>query len=768
MPISEFTAEEIRHSERKRLEQSLLVTLFVASTIFSISGGSWYYLFASSIAIGINLVAVHKAREIYVGRLFVHLGVFVAICLVFVELIRIRGIHPRILGHFVILLQLCKLFDRKKTRDYVQLLLLSLLLIIVTAYECAEFWFLPAIIIYLFSASYTSMILTIKRGQDVAIERSLKSRESGQSGSQISWNVTRRWPGMALWRTICAMLLPSLMMAVLSFFFLPRLSGGIPVDGLGNNGQGNILPRDIHLGRTSRIYQSSAIVMRVGVEDKGVKGSARHASSRYMRGYVLDKYSNSRWSSESRRPRPIRMVRPFRDRGLSGSGVTHVIDMEPGTGPVLPVPYATYYLSYSPDLEIKRSEECEYLITTVGSGYRPMSIVTRSFPLPLTSIQRDVIKQIQPAFSPPDVRPSAIARNQITRFARKLCGDLLEKRRALIEKRAGLIAELRRVLNQDQNVLQKEIGRLNLEIGRRIAAMLRSNYQYTLDLSDSDPSQDGVVDFLFHMKKGHCEYFASSMAVMCAMVKVPCRVAIGYVLREYDGEAKEYIVRAKNAHAWCEVYSPQTGWLPIDPTAAGITSEHAEGGFWSSVGDFFRGMTGWWDRGVVSYSYRDQRELKNYLRSEAGSLWERVGAVWRNAWESIEQFFSSGIINSVFIRTAIFSIVLIALIMVVVRMVVRALSRAAKNKSVDPRRLVFLEKLFALLEKKGMDVRPGDTLRMKACFAESGFGLSSDKLQDLVNLQYRWRWGDVPPDDEELSAARNLVEEMIVFLRKPV
>ena len=58
-------------------------------------------------------------------------------------------------------------------------------------------------------------------------------------------------------------------------------------------------------------------------------------------------------------------------------------------------------------------------------------------------------------------------------------------------------------------------GPSDLAIAQRIADRLRQDYAYSLDLSSADPDRDAVEDFLFYMKQGHCEYFASALTVMC-------------------------------------------------------------------------------------------------------------------------------------------------------------------------------------------------------------------------------------------------------------
>jgi hypothetical protein len=92
------------------------------------------------------------------------------------------------------------------------------------------------------------------------------------------------------------------------------------------------------------------------------------------------------------------------------------------------------------------------------------------------------------------------------------------------------------------------IGRM-----RVLEFYLRSHYRYTLkDLPRGDP----LADFLFHRRAGHCEYFASALAIMGRIVGVPTRVVNGFITGQYNDISGVYIVRGRDAHSWVEAYFP--------------------------------------------------------------------------------------------------------------------------------------------------------------------------------------------------------------------
>ncbi len=91
---------------------------------------------------------------------------------------------------------------------------------------------------------------------------------------------------------------------------------------------------------------------------------------------------------------------------------------------------------------------------------------------------------------------------------------------------------------------------------------------YTLDLPAPSTDADVVDSFLFDLKRGYCDYYASAMVVMARSVDIPARLAVGYAAGSYDARTQSYRVIQADAHSWVEVYFPGNGWIPFEPTAA--------------------------------------------------------------------------------------------------------------------------------------------------------------------------------------------------------
>ena len=129
----------------------------------------------------------------------------------------------------------------------------------------------------------------------------------------------------------------------------------------------------------------------------------------------------------------------------------------------------------------------------------------------------------------------------------------------------------------------------------------RSEFAYDLNVAQGH-SIERIEDFLW-VRRGYCEQFASTYAMMARGLGIPSRVAIGFTPGELqqdselqqDGELQQdseivaapedaasdeasdaageqregpqtYIVRGRNYHSWPEVLIPGAGWVAMEPT----------------------------------------------------------------------------------------------------------------------------------------------------------------------------------------------------------
>jgi protein-glutamine gamma-glutamyltransferase len=97
---------------------------------------------------------------------------------------------------------------------------------------------------------------------------------------------------------------------------------------------------------------------------------------------------------------------------------------------------------------------------------------------------------------------------------------------------------------------------------------MAANTRYSLNVPPLPRGADAVDQFLFEDRIGFCEQIGSALVVMLRAVGVPARLAVGYLPGERNPFTGLYEVRARDAHAWAEVYFPGIGWQGFDPTAS--------------------------------------------------------------------------------------------------------------------------------------------------------------------------------------------------------
>lgn len=101
-----------------------------------------------------------------------------------------------------------------------------------------------------------------------------------------------------------------------------------------------------------------------------------------------------------------------------------------------------------------------------------------------------------------------------------------------------------------------------------LESYLRQEITYNDKIAPPPAGADGVDYFLFDVRAGYCDYYASAMAVMARALGIPARIASGYAEGTWDEEARAYQVRELDAHTWVEIYFPGYGWIEFEPTAA--------------------------------------------------------------------------------------------------------------------------------------------------------------------------------------------------------
>jgi hypothetical protein len=169
------------------------------------------------------------------------------------------------------------------------------------------------------------------------------------------------------------------------------------------------------------------------------------------------------------------------------------------------------------------------------------------------------------------------------------------------------------------------------EVVRNIQGQLLRDYSYTLDVNDRGVA-DPLARFLLEGAPGHCEYFATSLAVLARLQGIPSRVVAGFLQGEYSELHQTYLVRQSDAHSWVEIYFPGQGWVGFDPTPPAPQVQ-------TSVLTRLRRMLEQaeiaWDTWIVGLDLNDQASILGSVRDAVSAGLTRVtgalGATLRSA-----------------------------------------------------------------------------------------------------------------------------------------
>ncbi|HVY54670.1 MAG TPA: transglutaminase domain-containing protein, partial [Thermodesulfobacteriota bacterium] len=219
---------------------------------------------------------------------------------------------------------------------------------------------------------------------------------------------------------------------------------------------------------------------------------------------------------------------------------------------------------------------------------------------------------------------------------------------------------------------------------------LLGNYSYTRTL-ERGSSDYPLEEFLFNVKKGHCEYFATAMVILLREAGVPSRIVNGFVGGTPNEHGNFYLIRESDAHSWVEVYFPEHGWVSFDPTPeAGDAPSVGILAVAASYIDYFRFR---WNRYVIDFSERDQMRLLSDARDR-----------WRFRSKSL--FRVEGLKSALDKRVALFvALILAAAWLAVSRPGIRSLLRLRES---SPRReaSALYEEALRFLSRKGFP-KPG-------------------------------------------------------------
>ncbi|MGA7589841.1 MAG: DUF3488 and transglutaminase-like domain-containing protein, partial [Candidatus Sulfotelmatobacter sp.] len=470
--------------------------------------------------------------------------------------------------HLVMFAVVVRSFSLRRDRDYTTLAILAFLMVLASAVLTVDSVFLLFFAGFMLMAVATFILMEMRRSGRAAKFQARHSRDAHEH-RHLAFSLVRVTPGLVLMIFVGAAAV---------FFLLPRMSAGY----MGGYSFGTDLSTGfsdrVQLGQIGQIQQSNAVVMHIQIS-----GDKRGQYSLHWRGVALARFDGKNWTNPHQKfelPREadgafsvpvfIEGVPAVYGTGREGApGTTpHLIHykvlLEPiGTNVFFLAPWGRRVMGAYRALQVDAGGGVYDLDSQHSvSVYEADSDIARPSPASLRSAGRTLPQLTSPYLQLPALDP------RIPQLAAQISGSSSN----------------------------------NYDKAAAIETYLKTHYGYTLQLLGS-PVADPLANFLFERKQGHCEYFASSMAVMLRTLHIPSRVVNGFRSDQFNDVTGNYVVRAKNAHSWVEAYFPGYGWITFDPTPGGEIGT-PEG--WDRALLYLDAAESFWREWVISYDFSHQ------------------------------------------------------------------------------------------------------------------------------------------------------------------
>jgi hypothetical protein len=633
----------------RQFRPTLYLVLLLGLTGFSLAA-EMPAMWAFSVALlGFHAWLIVSRRFRPLPRWITNIATLLALLYVIMQIWGVGRQPLMFIGQFLVLLHFIKLFedrpdeDKKErpfvpgqlfdhaNRDYTQLLILSLLLMVAASINTASLLFGLIMLAYLVSALYCCLLFHLKVEADrarkaLAIPEGKISPLTLKQDQRFLTRSMRRLTGLITAWAVTA--------AVLVFLFFPRGPGQGVLGQLQLKGRNSLVgfsDRVSSFDQINDIKQNDEIVAHVSVWRKPEGGDEKQVQggTLYLRGYTLDTYDiqgqgrrRPQWRASSHIS--IDDIHEIGDAPFSNA------DLRP-KGEIwrqrfLLRPTGSRYLFALPGLLTYFNPDQGRTIAlrthpTLSVGYAPSDQAIKSDNI-LPATEYEVFSS-----NSPSAESSIDSAERLAYMARFKSDRLVLEQVLEYVSRPEVLGDL--AVNHSRLY---PITDENEEIARKIEHHLRTQFKYTLNLTDSESkfkvADDPNIVFLTRVKKGHCFYFASAMTLMCQSLNVPARMVVGFKCDEYNAVGGYFIVRQAHAHSWVEVQTPR-GWVTFDPTSGREDENSHAATVWQSLKHIFDYIEYKWAEHVVAYDTRDRDNLLRALDSGMTSAAIRFGDMLR-------------------------------------------------------------------------------------------------------------------------------------------
>ncbi len=483
--------------------------------------------------------------------LYVALGVFV----LGVELF--KGILE-----FLIFVQVLKLLGRKRMRDIMQIYALSFFQFVAGTVITVNFSYSAAFVLYIAVAVCAVIVFEMRRG----------AVESGSPGSDDPKLVSPSFLGTSFVLSVCILLT-----AALIFISVPRLRGSYFSSGFLRTGElRSGFSDEVRLGRVGEIKLDGSPVMMVRVINRDIEDVPYPI---YWRGVALDEFDGESWRT-----------------GSVGSSIYK-------TGPDGKVT-----VTDEGEVEGRYILEQEIITEPLDTDV----LFSANLPLGFGSVPGGRVAAVNDSYSLHDRVSYRIKYYAVSDIGATSPGGLRNDDTSYPD---GMDSYLRlppmgsRVRELALEITSPEDNAYDKALS--IKRYLLTNYSYTRTLERGSP-EFPIEDFLFMRKEGHCEYFATAMAVLLREAGIPSRIVNGFIGGTPNERGNFFLIRESDAHSWVEAYFPGHGWVSFDPTPEGL--ERAEPGLFPLMASYVDYLRFRWSRYVIDFSEGDQMRLLNRAR----------------------------------------------------------------------------------------------------------------------------------------------------------
>lgn len=504
------------------------------------------------------------------------------VLLFFVDFFFISGrdfITPAI--HLVLFGMCVKLFNVERERDYAYLAVLSFLMVLSAAILTVDSAFLAAFGIFIVLAVFCFMAMEMRRSS-ISAANSAPLPIPGLRTRRSSISPMHRL-ATSLTRTTVVMVAAILTSSIFLFFVMPRISGGYLSRYAQSDAISTGFSDSVNLGEIGHIQQSSEVVAHLRIDGDTI---GDHSDLR-LRGGVLALFDGKRWTN------------PHRNSDVLAQSYGRVFQL------------STHVSAFDRREEIRIARGPQLNLIHYRVLMEPLS-TTVIFTVPTAQAIFGSFREIgvddDRTFHNLDRDHTVSTYEGVSDVSVPLPTVLDRLQDASLPAMPSRYLQLPEQLDERVPALAHSIADHEPSAYRRALAIeryLTTQYGYTLQLP-SEPPADPLADFLFRRRRGHCEYFASSMAVLLRVVGIPSRVITGFRGAQFNQLNSTYIVRASDAHSWVEAYIPGAGWTTFDPTPAG---DAAATNFWTRSQLYLDAAREFWREWIVNYDVGHQQNL---------------------------------------------------------------------------------------------------------------------------------------------------------------